>query len=138
VVRYVTQINWKIIHTTSILVGVCWKVLVHVFYLAHLIQGMLKDTMRFFRLALMKIKIQLLPCSNVKLGVNPSLGGTTRNHLKERLRNKKQPNNFFAPLSLIFFIIIIFFSCLSIACTNICLDFIWELQKLKKFEILYS
>ncbi len=49
-------------------------------------------------------------------GVNPSLGGTTKNHLKKWLRILKNPNHFSRPFSLIFFtIIILFFSCLSIA-----------------------
>jgi len=61
-----------------------------------------------------------------QVGVNPSLGGTTRNHLKEWLKNQKQPNHFLGPFSLNVFTIIIFFSCLSIACTNICLQFYFE------------
>ncbi len=133
------QINWKIVHTTFILVGVCWRVLVHVFILALLIQGMLRDTVRFFWLALMKIKIQLLPCSKVKLGVNPSLGGPTRNHLKEWLMNQKQPNHFFWALFVKCFHNYNFFSCLSIACTNIWLQFyfgIFEIEKFWKFIFL--
>ncbi len=34
--------------------------------------------------------------------VNPSLGGTLRNHLKEWLRNKKQPNHFFSSFKFFF------------------------------------
>jgi hypothetical protein len=29
--------------------------------------------------------------------VNPSLGGTTNNHVNEWLRNQKQPNHFYGP-----------------------------------------
>jgi hypothetical protein len=56
--------------------------------------------------------------------VRASLGGTIRNHLKEQLRNQKRPNNFLGPFTLNVFttICILFFSCLSIACTNIWLE----------------
>jgi hypothetical protein len=54
---------------------------------------------------------------------NPSLGGTTRNHLKEWLKNQKWPNHFHSPFSLNVFTIINFlFSCLFIACHNIWLE----------------
>jgi len=52
-----------------------------------------------------------------------SLGITIRNHLKDRLRNQKQPNHFSRPLILnVFTSYKLFFSHvynLSIACTNI-------------------
>jgi hypothetical protein len=38
--------------------------------------------------------------------VNPSLGGTTRNHLEEWLKNQKQPNHFSRPFLLNVFIAI--------------------------------
>jgi hypothetical protein len=57
------------------------------------------------------------------LWANPSLGGTTRNHIKEWLRNQKQPNHFFEPFLLnVFTIISYYYSCLSIACFNIWLE----------------
>jgi len=41
----------------------------------------------------------LLTCNGFPHWRNPSLGGTTRNHLKEWLRNQKQPNHFFGPFN---------------------------------------
>jgi len=35
--------------------------------------------------------------SSMHFKVNPSLGGTTRNHLKEWLKNQKQPNHLSGP-----------------------------------------
>jgi hypothetical protein len=56
-------------------------------------------------------------------GVNPTLGGTTRNHLKEWLKNQKQPNHFYGPILLnVFTTINYYLSCLSIACFNIWLQ----------------
>jgi hypothetical protein len=49
-----------------------------------------------------------------------SLGGTTRKHFKEWLRNHKQPNHFHGPFTLnVFTTINYFLSCLSIVNTNI-------------------
>jgi hypothetical protein len=60
--------------------------------------------------------------------VNPSLGGTTRNHLKEWLRNQKWSNHFLEPNPLnIFISISFFFLCLSIACTNIWFEIYFEI-----------
>jgi hypothetical protein len=52
---------------------------------------------------------------------NPSLGGTTRNHFKEWLKNQKGPNHFHWPFSLNVFTtiyIFIYLSCLSTTCHN--------------------
>jgi len=55
--------------------------------------------------------------------VKVSLGGTIRHHLKEWKKNQKHPNHFPRPFTLnVFTTIIFFFSCLSIACTNIWLE----------------
>ncbi len=62
------------------------------------------------------------------MGVKVSLGGTTKNHLKEWKRNKKQPNHFLGPFILnVFATINFFFSCLLISYTNIGLNFILKL-----------
>jgi len=47
---------------------------------------------------------------------NPSLGGTTRNYLKEWLRNQKQSNHFLGPFSLIFFTTINYYFSMFIHC----------------------
>jgi hypothetical protein len=62
-------------------------------------------------------------CPTQRNKVNPSLGGTTRNHLKEWLKNQKHPNHFFGPFSLnILTTINYHFLGLSIACSNIWLE----------------
>jgi hypothetical protein len=58
----------------------------------------------------------------VQMGEPIFEGGTTRNHLKEWFKNQKQPNHFLGPFILNVFKTINFFSCLSIACTNIWLE----------------
>jgi hypothetical protein len=60
---------------------------------------------------------------------NPSLGGSTKNHFKELLRSKKQPNQFFGPFTLSVFTTIIFLSCLSLACTNIWFEVYFGIKK---------
>jgi hypothetical protein len=66
---------------------------------------------------------------------NPSLGGTTRNHLEEWLKNKKQPNHFPGPFSLKFFTTInIIFSSLSISCFNIWFEVYLGIFKIGKLE----
>jgi hypothetical protein len=70
--------------------------------------------------------------------VNSSLGGTTRNNLNEWLKNQKQPNHFFGPFLLSVFIIIIFFSCLSIECFNIWLEVYLGILKIgKKIKFIF-
>jgi hypothetical protein len=60
---------------------------------------------------------------------NPSLGGTTRNHLKEWLKNQKWPNHFHWPFSLNVFTTINFLlSCLSTTCHNIWLEVYFEIK----------
>jgi len=65
-------------------------------------------------------------------GVNPSLGGTTRNHLKEWLRNKKQPNHFFQALFVKCFhnYKLLFFHVYHLHVLVYDLKFIWEFKKL--------
>ncbi len=83
----------------------------------------------------MKYRVKLLLKSilniiEIRNWVNPSLGGTTRNHFKEWLRNQKWSNHFLGPNPLNTFITIIFFSlCLSIACTNIWFEVYFEILK---------
>jgi hypothetical protein len=64
---------------------------------------------------------------------------TTRNHVKEWLRNQKHTNHFPGPfISNVFTIINFFPSCLSIACTNIWLEVYFGIKKLKIVKILFS
>jgi hypothetical protein len=65
--------------------------------------------------------------------VNPSLHGITKNHLKEWLRNKKQPNYFLGPFLLIFFttIILFYFHFYPLQALIYGLMFIWEYKKLE-------
>jgi len=51
----------------------------------------------------------ILNIIEIRNWVNPSLGGTTRNHLKEWLRNQKWSNHFLGPNTLNIFISISFF-----------------------------
>jgi hypothetical protein len=63
------------------------------------------------------------------------LGWTTRNHFKEWLRNQKCTNHFHGPSTLDAITIInYFFSCLSIACTNIWLEVYFGIEKIKKIK----
>jgi len=72
----------------------------------------------------------ILNIIEIKNWVNPSLGGTTRNHLKEWLRNQKWSNHFLGPNPLnIFISISSFFLCLSIACINIWFEVYCEIFK---------
>jgi fluoride ion exporter CrcB/FEX len=60
------------------------------------------------------------------------LGGTTRNHLKEWFKNQKEPNHFLEMFILNVFTTIIFsfFSCLSIACTNIWFEIYFGIKEI--------
>jgi hypothetical protein len=65
--------------------------------------------------------------------VNSSLGGITRSHLKEWLKNQKQPNHFFGPFSLSVFIIINYYSFMFITvCFNIWLEVYLGILKIGK------
>jgi hypothetical protein len=70
----------------------------------------------------------------------PILGWyTTRIHLKEWLKNQKQPNHYFGPfLFNCFHNHNYYFSCLLIACSNIWLEFYLGILKIGKLENLYS
>jgi hypothetical protein len=72
--------------------------------------------------------------------VKASLGGTTRNHLKEQLRNQKWPNHFLGPFTLnVFTTICIFFPHVYPSHALIYgLKFILEFKKLEIVKSLYS
>ncbi len=88
------------------------------------------------------------PCDKNKLfnkfisnpsGANSSLGGITKNHLKEWLKNQKESNHFLRHFTLnVFTTIIFFFSCLSIACTNILLEVYFGIKKLELKKIIFN
>jgi hypothetical protein len=74
-------------------------------------------------------------CSTQRNKVNPSLGGTTRNHLKEWLKNQKHPNHFSRPFSLnVLTSINYYYLGLSIACSNIWLEVYLGILKIGKLK----
>jgi hypothetical protein len=77
-------------------------------------------------------------CPTQRNKANPSLGGTTRNHLKEWLKNQKHPNHFFGPFSLnVLTTINCYFLGLSIACFNIWLEVYLGILKIGKLIFFF-
>jgi hypothetical protein len=78
----------------------------------------------------------ILNIIEIRNWVNTSLSGTTRNHLKEWIKNQKWSNHFLGPNpSNIFKNMIFFFLCLSIACTNLWFEVYFEILKNDFFRI---